>query len=227
MAEAEKTTAAPQYVTTPEHHSAEGTEAVLPQGWKYKSSKVGGVRVPWYASPEAQLTLVAFVCFLCPGMFNALNGLGGAGQLNPKPSTDTNTALYATFAVFGFFGGTIVNRLGVKYAMAFGGIGYSVYVSAYLCFNHTANYGYIVFAGFYLGICAGILWSAQGVIMMSYPPEGAKGRYIAWFWVIFNLGGVIGALVSDATHVPQIFLTSSATGTARSEYPHNDRLNSQ
>lgn len=31
--------------------------------------------------------------------------------------------------------------------------------------------------------------------MMSYPPEGAKGRYISWFWMIFNLGGVIGSLV--------------------------------
>ena len=31
--------------------------------------------------------------------------------------------------------------------------------------------------------------------MLSYPNEGSKGRYFAWFWAIFNLGGVIGALV--------------------------------
>lgn len=31
--------------------------------------------------------------------------------------------------------------------------------------------------------------------MMSYPPETSKGRYIGWFWIIFNLGGVIGGLV--------------------------------
>jgi hypothetical protein len=35
-----------------------------------------------------------------------------------------------------------------------------------------------------------------GAIMMSYPPEGSKGRYISWFWMIFNLGAVIGSLVS-------------------------------
>lgn len=51
-----------------------------PSGWMYKSFKVGPWRTPWYASPRVQLGLVAFVCFLCPGMFNALQGLGGAGR---------------------------------------------------------------------------------------------------------------------------------------------------
>jgi MFS family permease len=31
--------------------------------------------------------------------------------------------------------------------------------------------------------------------MMSYPPEQSKGKYISWFWMVFNLGAVIGALV--------------------------------
>ena len=32
--------------------------------------------------------------------------------------------------------------------------------------------------------------------MMSYPLEKAKGRLISTFWVIFNLGAVIGSLVA-------------------------------
>ena len=129
-------------------------------------------------------------------MFNAVNGLGGGGQVNPQASNDSNTALYATFSVVGFFAGTVTNALGIKIALSFGGLGYAVYVSSYLCYNHTESYGYIVFAGFFLGCCAGVLWSAQGAIMMSYPPEKEKGRYISWFWIIFNMGGVIGSLVS-------------------------------
>ncbi|KAK3370891.1 hypothetical protein B0T24DRAFT_627323 [Lasiosphaeria ovina] len=31
--------------------------------------------------------------------------------------------------------------------------------------------------------------------MMSYPREHEKGRYISYFWIIFNLGAVIGGLV--------------------------------
>lgn len=54
-----------------------------PSGWMYKSFKVGGLRIPWYASPRIQLGMVAFVCFMCPGMFNALSGLGGGGKADP------------------------------------------------------------------------------------------------------------------------------------------------
>nr|POF03970.1 unc93-like protein [Quercus suber] len=128
-------------------------------------------------------------------MFNAVNGLGGGGQISDKASNQANTALYSTFSVVGFFAGTITNTLGIKFALSFGGIGYSVYISSYLVYNHVQNDGYVIFAGFLLGCCAGVLWSAQGQIMMSYPPEASKGRYISWFWIIFNLGGVIGSLV--------------------------------
>lgn len=107
-----------------------------------------------------------------------------------------NTALYSTFAVFGFFGGSIVNRLGVKYTLSFGGIGYCIYAIALLVSVHSTHTGgFSIFAGALLGVCAGLLWTAQGTIMLSYPTEGSKGRYFAWFWAIFNLGGVIGALV--------------------------------
>lgn len=52
----------------------------LPRGWMYKSWGLGRWRTPWYASPRFQLGMVAFVCFMCPGMFNALGGLGGGGK---------------------------------------------------------------------------------------------------------------------------------------------------
>ena len=32
--------------------------------------------------------------------------------------------------------------------------------------------------------------------MLAYPTENNKGKFIAIFWSIFNLGGVVGAAVS-------------------------------
>lgn len=52
----------------------------LPAGWKYKRARIFGINLPWYASPQTQLVMVSFVCFLCPGMFNALGGMGGGGK---------------------------------------------------------------------------------------------------------------------------------------------------
>jgi hypothetical protein len=64
----------------PDAHDG-GEELVLPSGWMYKQFKIGSFQLPWYASPPAQLLLVAVVCFMCPGMFNALKGMGGVCSL--------------------------------------------------------------------------------------------------------------------------------------------------
>lgn len=76
-------------------------DVILPPGRKYKTFKVGPVTLPHYASPASQLVIVAFVCFLCPGMFNALSGMGGGGQVEPHAADDANVALYACFSVVG------------------------------------------------------------------------------------------------------------------------------
>lgn len=106
--------------------------------------------------------------------------------------------MYSTFAVFGFFGGTFVNKLGVKYTLAFGGVGYCVYALSLLLSVHFNVGGFNIFAGALLGVCAGLMWTAQGTIMISYPTENQKGRYFAWFWGIFNMGAVIGGFVREA-----------------------------
>lgn len=146
-----------------------GHDVFRPAGWMYKTIKLGGIRLPWYASPPTQLLLVGIVCFLCPGMFNAVNGLGGGGQLDPVVADNSNVAVYSTFSIVGFFAGSVVNRMGIKLTLSFGGLGYCLYVASYLSYNHNANAGFVIFAGAMLGVCAAMLWSAQGAIMMSFP----------------------------------------------------------
>ncbi|KAL6812611.1 DUF895 domain membrane protein [Trichoderma camerunense] len=203
MSAEEKTTVATDVASPPsrEHEVVHGDESNvdvpldLPAGWKYRQISLFGYKMPWYASPRVQLLMVAFVCFMCPGMFNALGGLGGGGRASATLADNMNTALYSAFAVFGFFGGTIVNKLGVKWTLAFGGIGYGIYTISLLVSLHKTEQGFSIFAGTFLGICAGLLWTAQGTIMISYPTEREKGRYFAWFWAIFNMGAVIGSLI--------------------------------
>ncbi|KAI0539218.1 major facilitator superfamily domain-containing protein [Xylaria digitata] len=174
----------------------EGVTTPRPEGWMYRGFRFPGTKSEiWYASPKAQLLMVSFVCFLCPGLYNALGGLGGGGQLNSHVQANASTATYAVFAVVGFFSGSFANKLGIKITLAIGGFGYSLYSASFLSYNHTQNEGFVTFAGAFLGLCAGLLWTAQGAIMMAYPLEKSKGRYISSFWVIFNLGGVIGALI--------------------------------
>lgn len=217
---AEEKVAPPTTIETPEvksthddiHPSSLAITAPRPSGWMYKGFKVFGHEV-WYASPIVQLLMVAMVCFLCPGMFNALSGLGAGGQVDASAQNDASTALYSTFAVIAFFSGTIANMLGVKLTLSFGGLGYCIYAASFLSYNHNQNRGFVVFAGAFLGVCAGLLWTAQGTIMMSYPSEDKKGRYISWFWIIFNLGAVIGSLVPLGQNINATGSTAVTDGT--------------
>lgn len=185
---------APQVAPVDEYASAQNEFVDRPNGWIYKGYKVFGREI-YYASPRVQLLLVALVCFLCPGMYNSLSGLGGGGQVDPKAQDHSSVALYSTFAVVGFFSGTFANRLGLRLTIGIGGLGYCIYSASFLSYNHNKNIGFVIFAGAFLGVCAGLLWTAQGAVMMAYPPENKKGRYISTFWIIFNLGAVIGSLV--------------------------------
>ncbi|KAK7041798.1 hypothetical protein VNI00_009087 [Paramarasmius palmivorus] len=150
-----------------------------------------------YYHPLTQITMLGFVCFMCPGLFNAINGLGAAGRVDPTTSSNSNTALYSTFGVAAFFSGSINNVLGSKLTLLLGSFGYCIYIGSYLALNlHPEADGFVIAAGAILGVCAGMLWSAQGSLMLSYPTEAQKGKYIAVFWSIFNMGSVVGAAVS-------------------------------
>lgn len=72
---------------------------------------------------------------------------------------------------------------------------YPLYVGSFLSYNINQNEKFVIAAGVMLGLCAGLLWTAQGTILMAYPAESRKGASIAIFWAIFNLGAVIGGLV--------------------------------
>ncbi|XP_056160082.1 UNC93-like protein 1 [Syzygium oleosum] len=148
-----------------------------------------------YNSPLFQVSLIGLVCFCCPGMFNALSGMGAGGQVDPTAANNANTALYTTFALFGVLGGGIYNVLGPRLTLAAGCSTYVLYAGSFLYYNHYHHQAFAIVAGANLGIGAGLLWAGEGAIMTSYPPRDRKGTYISLFWSIFNMGGVIGGLI--------------------------------
>jgi len=172
-------------------------------------------------NPLLQVVFLAFICFCCPGMFNALGGLGGGGQEDASTSDNATVALYSTFATFGFFGGSICNKLGPRITLMIGAIPYAIYIGSFLSYSHNQQSGFPIAAGAILGVGAGLLWTAQGSLMLGYATEANKGKYIAVFWAIFNLGAVIGdavatgqnansdaGAVTDGTYIAFLCITS-------------------
>ncbi|KAM0946659.1 putative Ion channel regulatory protein, UNC-93 [Dioscorea sansibarensis] len=164
-------------------------------------------------SPLVQVCLIGLVCFFCPGMFNALSGMGGGGQVNHEAANNANTALYTTFAVFGVLGGGIYNVLGPRLTLVSGCSTYVLYAGSFLYYNHYQHQLFAIIAGAILGIGAGLLWAGQGAIMTSYPPATRKGTYISIFWSIFNMGGVIGGLIPFSLNYDRTTASSVNDGT--------------
>ncbi|KMZ70139.1 hypothetical protein ZOSMA_1G01120 [Zostera marina] len=166
-----------------------------------------------YNSPFVQVCLIGLVCFCCPGMFNALSGMGGGGQVDHDVANNANTALYTTFAIFGILGGGFYNVFGPHITLFGGCATYVLYAGSFLYYNHYPHQTFSVFAGALLGVGAGLLWAGQGAIMTSYPPTDRKGTYISIFWGIFNMGGVIGGLIPFVLNYNRTSAVSVNDGT--------------
>lgn len=53
------------------------------------------------------MAILGFVCFLSPGLFNALSGLGAGGQQDVALVDTANGLLYGVFCLTGFVAGSI------------------------------------------------------------------------------------------------------------------------
>ncbi|KAL9537220.1 hypothetical protein MBANPS3_011974 [Mucor bainieri] len=143
-----------------------------------------------YNSPMFQVFIVGMICFCCPGMYNALSGIGGAGQSSTEAATNSGTALAVTFTVCSLIGAPVYNIFGHRILIP-AALAYVLYVGSFL----SSSDPFTIVAGAILGVGAGFLWTAQAGIMMSYPSEKDKGKAFSLFWMIFNLGATLGAAI--------------------------------
>ncbi|ATY66271.1 Major facilitator superfamily general substrate transporter [Cordyceps militaris] len=151
----------------------------------------------FYSHPWTQIMLISVICFCLPGMYNALTGIGGSGQVDPTVAANATVALLSTTAATALLiVGPIFTLTGPRLCFLLGGWTYALYSGSLLHFNKSGNGTFVIAAGAVLGIGAALLWIVQGAIMTTYVDESQKGRAIAIFWVVFNFGGGIGSLVS-------------------------------
>ncbi|PFH63264.1 hypothetical protein XA68_15898 [Ophiocordyceps unilateralis] len=150
-----------------------------------------------YGHPWTQILLISLICFCLPGMYNALAGLGGCGQVDSAVAANATVAMLSTMAITSLFiAGPLFAWAGPRISLMAGGWTYALYSGSLLNFNRTGNGALVIASGAILGVGASLLWIVQGAIMTAYVDESRKGRAIAIFWVVFNLGGGIGSLAS-------------------------------
>lgn len=136
-------------------------------------------------------------------MFSAVSNLGAGGTQSITLSNITNAILYALFALTGIVAGSFNNIFGPRITLFCGSLGYALYLAALWVYQEKAQDWFLIFSGAVLGMCAALLWTAQGCIMLSYPLESEKGRSFSIFWAIFNSGSLMGGLIALGINLKQ------------------------
>ncbi|GLD92893.1 hypothetical protein PINS_up001472 [Pythium insidiosum] len=152
-----------------------------------------------------QIVLLSVVCFCCPGLFNALSSFA-SGLDDPTLAFNGNVVIYLCFTASSAVAAACVVALGVPRALTLGTLGYLLYTAS-LWFLQTRGItggdaaddtARVIFfmACAALGASAGLLWTAQGQMIMSYATHCNQGRYLSTFWIIFNLGATSGGVLT-------------------------------
>jgi MFS family permease len=142
-----------------------------------------------------QIILIGVICFGTIGMFNAMSSIGNAGKHSPTAQNLAITASSIAYILGFLIAGGTHNMLGPRPCVAFGGLTFFLYAGAMMLAKDDDHSPYPPIAGVLLGLGAGCIWVTQGAMMMCYPTENNKGKYIAVFWAIFNLGAVLGSIL--------------------------------
>jgi len=110
-----------------------------------------------------------------------VEGFSGDGYVS-------NAILYAFFAFSNFLAPWIVDRLGPRYAMLIGGLGYTAYAGQMLYLTDWLLY----LCAILNGVGAAMLWTGQGTFLAINSDQATVGRNASIFWALYQMSGVTG-----------------------------------
>ncbi|KAF9890457.1 hypothetical protein FE257_005862 [Aspergillus nanangensis] len=168
----------------PEIHSGESSE-----------SRFSRVRSAVRSIPF-QIAIACGVSFTAPGMWDALNNLGAGGAAEPYAVSAANALLYGLFAVVCVAAGAINNRIGLRYGLAIGAIGYPIYGAGLYTNNYSPMTWFLLFGSALCGISAGFFWAAEAAIIIGYPSPKDRAFYLAVWQTAKASGPIVGGAIN-------------------------------
>jgi len=149
-----------------------------------------------FRSVSTQVLLVSCAAFCTIGSFNALQGLGGAGQEKPYVANAATAINFGLMGIVCMFGGPIVTLLGVKWTLALGTCGDPLFGAALYCNTKYGTQWFLIFAAVFRGLFSGLFWATEGAIIIGYPRDEWRGRSITC-WVAFKeMGSVVSSSIN-------------------------------
>ncbi|RDW61688.1 uncharacterized protein DSM5745_10360 [Aspergillus mulundensis] len=149
-----------------------------------------------FRSIPFQIAICSGVSFTAPGMWDALNNLGAGGAAEPYAVSAANALLYGLFAVVCVAAGAINNRIGLRYGLALGAIGYPIYGAGLYTNNYSPTTWFMLFGSALCGISAGFFWAAEAAIIIGYPSPQDRAFYLAIWQTAKAAGPIVGGAIN-------------------------------
>ncbi|EED17188.1 conserved hypothetical protein [Talaromyces stipitatus ATCC 10500] len=105
--------------------------------------------------------------------------------------------------VLGFISGLVCNRIGVRWTLVIGTLGYAPYAAALYTNAAFGNTWFPILGAATCGISAVFLWTASGAINLVVPFVHHRGRAVATKFAFQNVGGFIGGAISLGLNINQ------------------------
>ncbi|KAL4895972.1 major facilitator superfamily domain-containing protein [Aspergillus ambiguus] len=153
-------------------------------------------RRDWYHTTLFNISIVSACAFIAPGLWAAMNGLGGAGAADPHYVNAANSVIFCLQVLVCIFGSVLIANIGLKWAFVLGMVGFPIYASSVYCNIKDNNTWYIMLACVINGVSSGIFWLTEGAIVLSYPEKSRRGKYIAYWLASRIVGQMIGGAVT-------------------------------
>ncbi|CAK49032.1 uncharacterized protein An09g01110 [Aspergillus niger] len=160
-----------------------------------------GKTVKWYRSTTYNALVLGLCNFLAPGIWTAMNSLGGGGSESPYLVDAANALTFGLMVFSCFFGSVVVRIVGIKWTLILGTVGYAPYAAGLYTHNRFGTDWLVLFGAALCGLSAGIFWMAESAIALSYPEPENQGRFLG-LWLSFRVGGqILGGAINLGLNV--------------------------
>ncbi|KAM5349018.1 hypothetical protein ACJ41O_008841 [Fusarium nematophilum] len=155
-----------------------------------------GGRRTWHHTTLFNVSIVAACAFIAPGLWAAMNGLGGAGAADPYYVNAANSVIFCLQFVICIVGSSLIARIGLRWAFALGMTGFPLYAASVYCNVKYGNTWFLMVACVVDGITSGIFWLTEGAIVLAYPEKHRRGKYLAYWLASRIVGQMVGGAVT-------------------------------
>ncbi|KAF2169512.1 hypothetical protein M409DRAFT_64632 [Zasmidium cellare ATCC 36951] len=149
-----------------------------------------------FRSVFTQIFLISATAFCTVGSFNALQGLGGAGQETPYVANAATAINFGLLGVVCILAGPVVNLLDIRWSLFLGTCGDPIFGAAVYCNTRYGIQWFLIFAAVVRGACSGLFWAAEGSVIIAYPRDQHRGKSITLWVFAKELGSVASSAIN-------------------------------